>query len=81
MLLAQEARLLLVDEPAARMTDEETFRTGGLLLSLAGERTIVVIEHDMGFVRQISQGRKVTVLHRGHVLAEGPLTRCSQTSA
>ena len=73
MLLAQEARLLLVDEPAAGMTDEETFRTGELLLSLAGKHTIVVIEHDMAFVRQISQGRKVTVLHQGHVLCEGPV--------
>jgi urea transport system ATP-binding protein len=75
MLLAQEARLLLVDEPAAGMTDEETHRTGELLLSLAGKHTIVVIEHDMTFVRQISQGRKVTVLHQGHVLCEGPVER------
>ena len=75
MLLAQEARLLLVDEPAAGMTDEETYRTGELLLSLAGKHTIVVIEHDMTFVRQISQGRKVTVLHQGHVLCEGPVDK------
>lgn len=75
MLLAQEARLLLVDEPAAGMTDEETYRTGELLLSLAGRHTIVVIEHDMEFVRQISQGRKVTVLHQGHVLCEGPVDK------
>lgn len=73
MLLAQEARLLLVDEPAAGMTDEETHRTGELLLSLAGKHTIIVIEHDMTFVRQISQGRKVTVLHQGRVLCEGPV--------
>ncbi len=71
MLLAQNAKLLLVDEPAAGMTDEETHRTGELLLSLAGKHTIVVIEHDMVFVRQISAGRKVTVLHQGHVLCEG----------
>ncbi|HEX2747315.1 MAG TPA: urea ABC transporter ATP-binding protein UrtD, partial [Verrucomicrobiales bacterium] len=57
MLLAQNAKLLLVDEPAAGMTDEETWRTGELLLSLAGKHTIVVIEHDMTFVRQISKGR------------------------
>ncbi len=75
MLLAQDAKLLLVDEPAAGMTDEETYRTGELLLSLAGKHTIVVIEHDMTFVRQISQGRKVTVLHQGHVLCEGPVDR------
>jgi urea transport system ATP-binding protein len=74
MLLAQNARLLLVDEPAAGMTDEETAKTGDLLLSLVGEKhSIVVIEHDMTFVRQISQGGKVTVLHQGHVLCEGPV--------
>lgn len=73
MLLAQDAKLLLVDEPAAGMTDEETARTGELLLSLAGKHTIIVIEHDMLFVRQISKGRKVTVLHQGTVLCEGPV--------
>lgn len=69
MLLAQNPRVLLVDEPAAGMTDEETARTGELLLGLAGKHTIVVIEHDMAFVRQIA--RKVTVLHQGSVLCEG----------
>ncbi|MEA3211908.1 MAG: urea transport system ATP-binding protein [Chthoniobacter sp.] len=71
MLLAQNAKLLLVDEPAAGMTDTETHKTGELLLSLAGKHTIVVIEHDMVFVRQIAAGRKVTVLHQGSVLCEG----------
>jgi urea transport system ATP-binding protein len=69
MLLAQDPKLLLVDEPAAGMTDEETVKTGELLLSLAGKHSIVVIEHDMAFVRQIA--RKVTVLHQGSVLFEG----------
>ena len=69
MLLAQDPKLLLVDEPAAGMTDEETHRTGELLLSLEGKHSIIVIEHDMTFVRQIA--RKVTVLHQGHVLCEG----------
>ena len=69
MLLAQNAKLLLVDEPAAGMTDEETARTGELLLSLAGHHSIIVIEHDMTFVRQIAT--KVTVLHQGTVLCEG----------
>ena len=71
MLLAQNAKLLLVDEPAAGMTDTETHKTGELLLSLAGKHTIVVIEHDMVFVKQIAAGRKVTVLHQGTVLCEG----------
>jgi urea transport system ATP-binding protein len=69
MLLAQKPKLLLVDEPAAGMTDRETERTGELLLGLAGKHSIVVIEHDMVFVRQIA--RKVTVLHQGSVLCEG----------
>ncbi|MFO1487157.1 MAG: urea ABC transporter ATP-binding protein UrtD [Verrucomicrobiota bacterium] len=69
MLLAQDPRLLLVDEPAAGMTDEETHKTGELLISLAGKHSIIVIEHDMTFVRQIA--RKVTVLHQGTVLCEG----------
>ncbi len=71
MLLAQNAQLLLVDEPAAGMTDEETAKTGELLLSLVGKHTIIVIEHDMVFVRQL--GSKVTVLHQGHVLCDGSL--------
>jgi len=69
MLLAQNPKLLLVDEPAAGMSDEETARTGELLVSLAGKHSVIVIEHDMVFVRQIA--RKVTVLHQGHVLCEG----------
>lgn len=71
MLLAQQPKLLLVDEPAAGMTDEETHRTGELLLSLAGKHSLIVIEHDMTFVRQIAQNGKVTVLHQGTVLCEG----------
>ncbi|HWB58237.1 MAG TPA: ATP-binding cassette domain-containing protein, partial [Chthoniobacteraceae bacterium] len=69
MLLAQNAKLLLVDEPAAGMTDEETHKTGELLMSLAGRHSIIVIEHDMVFVRQIA--KKVTVLHQGSILCEG----------
>lgn len=71
MLLAQNPRLLLVDEPAAGMSDEETRKTGELLLSLAGRHSIIVIEHDMTFVRQIA--RKVSVLHQGRLLCEGPV--------
>jgi urea transport system ATP-binding protein len=69
MLIAQDPKLLLVDEPAAGMTDEETRKTGELLMSLAGRHSVIVIEHDMTFVRQIA--RKVTVLHQGTVLCEG----------
>ena len=75
MLLAQDPQLLLVDEPAAGMTDAETMRTAELLRSLAGKHSIVVIEHDMDFVRALDC--KVTVLHRGAVLAEGSLDHVS----
>ena len=71
MLLAQDPEVLLVDEPAAGMTDEETARTGELLISLAGKHTIVVVEHDMTFVKQIARDGAVTVLHQGSVLCEG----------
>lgn len=71
MLLIQQPRLLLLDEPVAGMTDEETERTAELFLSLAGEHSLVVVEHDMAFIGAL--GGKVTVLHEGAVLAEGPL--------
>ena len=71
MLIAQDPELMLVDEPAAGMSDEETARTSELLLGLAGKHTIIVIEHDMAFVRQLAN--KVTVLHQGRVLCEGSL--------
>jgi len=71
MLLAQDPKVLLVDEPAAGMTDEETHRTGELLISLSGKHSIVVIEHDMTFVKQIARDGLVTVLHQGSVLCEG----------
>jgi len=71
MLLAQEPRLLLVDEPVAGMTHTEMERTAEPLVSLAGERAVVVVEHDMEFIRSIA--RTVTVLHEGCVLAEGSM--------
>jgi urea transport system ATP-binding protein len=78
MLLAQEPKLLLVDEPVAGMTDAETETTAALLKSIAGERSIVVVEHDMNFVRELDV--KVTVLHEGSVLAEGSLDHVSADS-
>lgn len=72
MLLIADPRLMLVDEPVAGMTAQETERTAELLTSLAGERTVVVVEHDMEFVRSIA--KTVTVLHQGSVLAEGNMS-------
>ena len=69
MLLMQDPKLLLVDEPVAGMTPQETERTGELLLTLAGQHSVVVVEHDMEFVRSIAN--RVAVLHEGRVLAEG----------
>src|SRR5260221_683013 len=76
MLLAQEPKLLLVDEPAAGMTDAETRQTAELLKEINRDRTVVVVEHDMAFVREL--GVKVTCLHEGSVLAEGTIDQVSQ---
>ncbi len=75
MLLAQDPKLLLVDEPAAGMTDEETAETAKLLKQIAETHTVIVVEHDMTFVRDLDV--KVTVLHEGSVLAEGSLDHVS----
>ncbi len=76
MLLAQDPKLLLVDEPAAGMTDAETQQTAELLKDINRNHTIVVVEHDMAFVREL--GVKVTVLHEGAVLAEGSIDQVSE---
>jgi urea transport system ATP-binding protein len=73
MLLVQDPKVLLLDEPIAGMSHQEAERTAELVQTLAGERTVVVVEHDMEFVRQIA--RKVTVLHEGSVLAEGTMDK------
>ncbi len=75
MLLAQDPALLLVDEPAAGMTDAETAETAALLRRIAETHSVVVVEHDMTFVRDL--GVRVTVLHEGSVLAEGSLDQVS----
>ena len=75
MLLAQDPRLLLVDEPVAGMTDAETAQTAELLVEIAKDHSVVVVEHDMTFVRDL--GVKVTCLHEGSVLAEGSLDAVS----
>ncbi|HEY4774345.1 MAG TPA: urea ABC transporter ATP-binding protein UrtD [Xanthobacteraceae bacterium] len=75
MLLAQEPKLLLVDEPVAGMTDAETRQTVDLLREINRDRTVIVVEHDMAFVREL--GVKVTVLHEGAVLAEGSIDQVS----
>jgi urea transport system ATP-binding protein len=72
MLLVQQPKLLLLDEPVAGMSPQERLDTGALLEELAGEHTVVVIEHDMAFLRRFA--RKVTVLHEGKVLSEGTVT-------
>jgi urea transport system ATP-binding protein len=76
MLLAQDPKLLLVDEPVAGMTDVETHQTAELLKEIAKVKTVVVVEHDMTFVREL--GVKVTCLHEGSVLAEGTIDQVSQ---
>ena len=78
MLLVQEPRLILLDEPVAGMTDEETERTGKLIRSLAGAHSVVVVEHDMDFIAGL--GGRVTVLHEGSVLAEGSLDELQRDS-
>jgi urea transport system ATP-binding protein len=78
MLLAQDPELIILDEPTAGMTMEETFKTGELIQSLFKDRSVIVVEHDMAFVRQVAQ--TVTVLHHGRLLAEGTLEQIEQNT-
>ena len=78
MLVGQDPDLLLVDEPVAGLTDEETELTADLLRSLAGDHTVLVIEHDMEFIRRLDS--PVTVLHQGHVLCEGTMDQVQADS-
>ena len=75
MLLAQDPQLLLVDKPVAGMTDSETAATAALLRDISATRSVVVVEHDIAFVRDL--GVRVTVLHEGAVLSEGSLDHVS----
>jgi urea transport system ATP-binding protein len=76
MLLAQEPKVLLVDEPVAGMTDAETRQTAELLKQINRDKTVIVVEHDMTFVRDL--GVKVTCLHEGTVIAEGSIDQVSE---
>ncbi len=78
MLVVQAPRLLLVDEPVAGLSDAETERTADLLKSLAGDHTVLVIEHDMEFIRRLQT--RVTVLHQGQVLCEGSMDQVQRDS-
>jgi urea transport system ATP-binding protein len=71
MLLVQDTQLILLDEPVAGMTDHETEKTADLIREIVGPHTVVVVEHDMEFVRNLDA--KTTVLHEGKVLAEGTI--------
>lgn len=75
MVIAQSPKLIILDEPTAGMTAEETYKTGEMIKAMAGEQTIIVVEHDMDFVQQVAQ--TVTVLHQGQLLAEGTFDEVS----
>jgi urea transport system ATP-binding protein len=76
MLMVQNAKVLLLDEPTAGMTQAETLKTSQIINALKGKHTLLVVEHDMAFVREIAQ--RITVMHLGQVLAEGSVTEIEQ---
>lgn len=73
MLMMQDPRMMILDEPTAGMTEEETYQTGEMIQRLQKGHTILVVEHDMNFVRQVA--KSVTVFHLGRILAEGPISQ------
>ncbi|KAA8607868.1 urea ABC transporter ATP-binding protein UrtD [Salipiger aestuarii] len=79
MLITQQARVILLDEPTAGMTQAETLKTADIILKLKGNHTLLVVEHDMAFVRKIAE--RVTVMHLGRLLAEGPMAKIEQDPA
>lgn len=79
MLISQQARVILLDEPTAGMTQGETSKTADIILRLKGAHTILVVEHDMAFVRKIAE--RVTVMHMGKLLAEGPMAQIETNPA
>ena len=79
MLIAQDARVILLDEPTAGMTQVETHKTSRIIRELKGKHTILVVEHDMAFVREIAE--TITVMHLGKVLAEGSIAEIETNQA
>ncbi|MEL7000790.1 MAG: urea ABC transporter ATP-binding protein UrtD [Pseudomonadota bacterium] len=79
MLIVQEARVILLDEPTAGMTQAETLKTSQIINALKGKHTIIVVEHDMAFVREIAE--RISVMHMGKLLAEGPMAKIESDPA
>ena len=78
MILAQNPDIITLDEPAAGMTDDETFKTGEMIKSIMKDKTVIVVEHDMDFIKQIA--KTVTVLNQGEILAEGTYDEVSHNA-
>lgn len=79
MLITQQSKVILLDEPTAGMTQAETSKTADIILRMKGSHTLLVVEHDMGFVKKIAE--RVTVMHLGKLLAEGPMAKIEQDTA
>lgn len=79
MLITQQSEVILLDEPTAGMTQAETSKTADIILRMRGNHTLIVVEHDMGFVKKIAQ--RVTVMHMGKLLAEGPMEKIEKDAA